>query len=46
MRRPPGILFEFTTLLRDIKFGVFDGRIMPEIEEMFPEHRIEREKAV
>lgn len=37
MRHHPDVPFEFTTLLREIKFGIFEGRIMPEIEESFPE---------
>lgn len=37
MRHHTEVPFEFTMLLREIKFGIFEGRIMPEIEEMFPE---------
>ncbi len=37
MRHHPDVPFAFTTLLREIKFGIFEGRIMPEIEEMYPE---------
>lgn len=37
MKHHPGVPFEFATLLREIKFGIFEGRIMPEIEEMYPE---------
>ncbi|MDQ2783540.1 MAG: histidine phosphatase family protein [Chloroflexota bacterium] len=37
MRHHPNVPFAFTTLLREIKFGIFEGRIMPEIEEMYPE---------
>jgi broad specificity phosphatase PhoE len=41
MRHHLGVPFEFTTLLREIKFGIFEGRIMPEIEEMYPEEYAE-----
>lgn len=41
MRHHPGVPFAFTTLLREIRFGVFEGRIMPEIEESFPEEYAE-----
>ena len=37
MRHHPDVPFTFTPLLREIKFGIFEGRIVPEIEEMFPE---------
>ncbi len=37
MQHHPDVPFAFTTLLREIKFGIFEGRIMPEIEEMYPE---------
>jgi probable phosphoglycerate mutase len=37
MRHHPDVPFKLTTLLREIKFGIFEGRIMPEIEEMYPE---------
>jgi broad specificity phosphatase PhoE len=37
MRHHPDVPFAYTTLLREIKFGIFEGRIMPEIEETFPE---------
>ncbi|MCA1667761.1 MAG: histidine phosphatase family protein [Thermomicrobia bacterium] len=37
MRHHPEVPFAFTTLLREIKFGIFEGRILPEIEEMYPE---------
>jgi phosphoserine phosphatase len=37
MRHHPAVPFELTTLLREIKFGIFEGRIMPEIAEMYPE---------
>ncbi len=37
MRHHPDVPFAFTTLLREIKFGIFEGRIMPEIAEMYPE---------
>ncbi|MHB8644519.1 MAG: histidine phosphatase family protein, partial [Thermomicrobiales bacterium] len=29
MQHHPDVPFEFTTLLREIKFGIFEGRIMP-----------------
>jgi broad specificity phosphatase PhoE len=41
MRHHPGLPFAFTTLLREIKFGIFEGRVMPEIEEMYPEEYAE-----
>ena len=37
MRHHPDVPFAFVPLLREIKFGIFEGRIMPEIEEMYPE---------
>jgi len=37
MRHHPDVPLAFTTLLREIKFGIFEGRIMPEIAEMYPE---------
>ncbi|MCA1667160.1 MAG: histidine phosphatase family protein [Thermomicrobia bacterium] len=37
MRHHPDLPFAFTTLLREIKFGTFEGRIRPEIAEMYPE---------
>ncbi len=37
MRHHPTVPFELTSLLREIRFGIFEGRIMPEIEEMYPE---------
>ena len=37
MQHHPAVPFEFVPLLREIKFGIFEGRIMPEIEEMYPE---------
>jgi broad specificity phosphatase PhoE len=41
MRHHPDTPFEFTTLLREIKFGIFEGRIVPEIAEMYPEEYAE-----
>jgi phosphoserine phosphatase len=41
MRHHPNAPFAFTALLREIKFGIFEGRIMPEIEEMYPEEYAE-----
>ncbi len=37
MQHHPNVPFEYVPLLREIKFGIFEGRIMPEIEEMYPE---------
>jgi broad specificity phosphatase PhoE len=37
MRNHPETLFEFTTLLREIRFGVFEGKIAPEIAEAYPD---------
>jgi phosphoserine phosphatase len=37
MHHHPNVPFELTALLREIKFGIFEGRIMPEIAEMYPE---------
>jgi len=37
MHHHPTVPFEFVALLREIKFGIFEGRIVPEIEEMYPE---------
>ncbi len=37
MRHHAGVPFAFTPLLREIKFGVFENLIMPEIEETYPD---------
>lgn len=37
MQHHPDVPLAFTKLLREIKFGIFEGRIMPEIAEMYPE---------
>jgi broad specificity phosphatase PhoE len=37
MRHHPETPFEFTTLLREIRFGVFEGKIAPEIAEAYPD---------
>lgn len=41
VRHHPTVPFESTPLLREIKFGIFEGRIVPEIEETFPEEYAE-----
>ena len=37
MHHHPDVPFMFTTLLREIKFGVFEGKVMPEIEQSYPD---------
>ncbi len=37
MQYHPTVPFACTTLLREIKFGIFEGHVVPEIEETYPE---------
>lgn len=37
MREHPDTPFEFVPLLREIAFGVFEGKILPEIEASYPD---------
>jgi len=37
MRHHPDTPFAFTTLLREIGFGTFEGLLMPEIEKTYPD---------
>jgi broad specificity phosphatase PhoE len=41
MHYHPDVPFALTEILREIKFGIFEGRIMPEIEETYPEEYAE-----
>jgi broad specificity phosphatase PhoE len=41
MRHHPETLFAFTTLLREINFGVFQGMVAPEIEASYPDEYAE-----
>ncbi len=37
MRAHPDTPFAYTPLLREIAFGIFEGRLLPEIEESYPD---------